>query len=249
MSELKRLLRIAPIKNSDAKKLLDRHHPLGSGHAFLFALGIFWAEKCEGVMTFGPPISNLAVVALDLRQCDVLELRKLWVSDVPEKNTESRALAIAARIIRKRYPRLKLLLTYCDGEEKATAYRAAGWMPQKKNRYISEYLVDGRWLSARDANRKRVTKRAAQTKTVTRIKYVLPLDASVAQSVCQASSLEMAVQLRPGRSKSHVIPGELVSDEGVGDLEKSQDSAISDRLDERDGLADEPAKRPLDERP
>lgn len=203
MSELKQSLRLERIENRAAKRMLDAHHPLGAGQAFTFALGIFWQGRCEGVLTFGNPISNLAVQRYGLRQCESFELRKMWLSDRPPANSESRILAIAARLIRKHYPLVKILLTYCGSEETASAYRAAGWIAQDANSYVREVLVDDKWYSIRDANRYRLTSRATEKKTESRRKFVLPLDASVAQRIERSpSKRETAGSDRPGRSIS-----------------------------------------------
>lgn len=183
--------------------MLEKHHPLGAGQNFTFALGVFWEGRCEGVLTFGNPISNLAVHRYGLKQCESLELRKMWCSDVLPANSESRTLAIAARLIRQHYPQIKILLTYCDGEERAAAYRASGWIPQDASTYVREILYHGKWYSVREANRRGITKLASETKTETRRKFVLPLDASVVSKVERpASSGKVAARNRPGRSKS-----------------------------------------------
>jgi hypothetical protein len=187
LSELKQSLRLEKIANIEAAALLNAKHPLGSGHSFAFSLGVFWRDHCEGVLTFGCPISNNAVKRYGLRQCDSLELRKFWISDVPPKNSESRILAIAARIIRKRYPQLWLLLTYCAGDEAASAYKAAGWIPCEAHQYVREVKINGRWLSVRNANRLGVTKQAAEKKSENRRKFVLPLTAAAAQLIAAKS--------------------------------------------------------------
>jgi hypothetical protein len=187
VSELKLSLRIEKITNPAAKRLLDRHHPLGAGQAFAFALGVFWQGRCEGVLTFGNPICNNAVKRFGLRQCDVLELRKLWMSDKPPKNSESRVLAIAARIIRKTYPQLQLLLTYCGGEEAAAAYKASGWIPLEAHQYVREIRVGSTWYSVRDANRKRILGLAEEKKSESRRKYVLPLNQQTTELIKSAS--------------------------------------------------------------
>lgn len=158
-----------------AAEYLLLHHPLGDGRGFTLAIGVFWLGKIEGVMTFGSPISCAAVSRYRLRQCDVMELRKMWLSDVPPKMTESRCLAIAAKLIREHYPRLILMLTYCDGDESAASYKGAGWISQDAHRYVREVFVDGRWYSVRNANRKGITKLATEKKYEYRRKWIYPL--------------------------------------------------------------------------
>ena len=129
MSELKQSLRLDLIDKDRAIRLLEQGHRLGGGlKTFSFALGIFWRGNLEGAMTWGAPASNRAPLAYGLRQAEMLDLRRFWLSDVPPANAESRALSVACRLIGKQYPRLRLLTTYCDTEERAAAYRAAGWL-------------------------------------------------------------------------------------------------------------------------
>lgn len=207
MSESKNL-RLRPIPNEAARQLLDKRHPLGAGQSFAFALGIEWTGVIQGVLTFGNPISNNAVKRFGLRQCDVLELRKMWCSDVLPKNSESRALGVAARIIRKRYPQLAMLITYCEGDEKASAYKAAGWVPQEAHQYEREYLVNGRWMSSRDANRHGVRKLATEVKKENRRKWILPLNDDGRQL------LDIAMSNKPKRP-----------DTGVGSLKTRGDAS------------------------
>lgn len=203
-----------PISNRSAAAILDAKHQLGAGHAPSLAFGIYWNGRCEGVITFGAPIANNAVHRYRLRQDEVLELRKMWVSDVPPAMSESRALAVVAKLIRKRYSHLKLLLTYCEGDERAAAYKASGWIPQTANRYLREYrLPSGAVMSVRDVNRKggeRILPTGTEKIFVHRRKWVLPLTPEVA-SVVQSST--PAVQAgdggsRPTRTLHSTLSGE-----------------------------------------
>ena len=183
MSAVKECLRVAKISNADASRYLEKNHPLGAGnHAVKFALGIFWNGRFEGVMTWGIPVSSSAVLIYNIRLCDCLELRKMFVSDVPPKNSESRALGVAVRMIRKTYPQLKALITYCDSEEAASSYRGIGWIPQESHCYINEIKHGGKWYTVRDANRHGFANtNAEETKSANRMKYILPLDEAVRQ--------------------------------------------------------------------
>lgn len=182
-------MRLDRINNRAAAKFLDDHHPLGFGAKNVtVSLGIFWAGKLEGVMTFGAPVSNQAVSRYGLRLCDALELRKMWMSDVPPAMSESRALGVAARLVKKHYPRLKLLITYCDETDRAASYKAAGWIPQDAQRYVREVLVNGKRLSMRDANRKAVTKQATEKRYEHRRKWVLPLAPDMIEVIQRAGS-------------------------------------------------------------
>jgi hypothetical protein len=180
----------------DAKAMLERAHPLGMGRSCMLALGIFWDEVCEGVATWGSPIVNNAVQRYGLRSDECLELRKMWLSDRPEKNAESRALAVMVRLIAKKYGRLRLLLTYCESDEKAAAYRGAGWIPQQAYRYLREILLpDGKTLSLRDFNRKGGKKTFGENwkgTYVNRRKWIYVLDKSLAPLVQSSMPVNQA---------------------------------------------------------
>lgn len=184
MSESAKSLRVERIRSEAARDYLERHHPLGAGNAaFTFGLGVFLSGRLVGVMTVGNPGSNNAGAAIGLRQHELFELRKMHLLDACPRNSESRALAILALLVRKHYPDVKAIITYCDTEEKAAAYKAAGWKPGKAHRYLREVKIAGRWLSVREANRRGVTKQATDQKYESRCKWVLPLRPEVAALV------------------------------------------------------------------
>lgn len=181
---------VKSITNKSAKSILDKYHALGMGRAVSLSFGVYWNDKCEGAITFGAPISNTAVHRYKLRQDETLELRKMWMSDVPAAMSESRALSVCARIIKKSYPHIQMLITYCDSEDAASAYKGAGWIKQNSHHYLRELvLVDGRTISVREANRKGGAKLfvGARKIYVDRRKWVLPLNQRIA-SVVQAVS-------------------------------------------------------------
>ncbi|HND55591.1 MAG TPA: hypothetical protein PLV92_24420 [Pirellulaceae bacterium] len=175
MSASKQIL-LKPIDNRAARRILDKRHPLGCGAPFRFAFGVEYEGYIEGVLTFGGPTVNTAVTRWALAQHEVLELRKMWCSDKLPRNSESRALAISLRLIRRHFHGVALLLTYCDDDEKATAYKAAGWTACEAHRYVREVLVGGKWLSVRDANRYRVTDQATAKRYETRRKWLIGVD-------------------------------------------------------------------------
>lgn len=190
---MKHSLRLTLIAPKRAIALLDQHHPLGAGGLRpSFALGIFWQDSLAGVMTWGHPVTNTAVQALGLRAGQALELRKFWLADHVPANSESRALSVAAHLIRQRYAHLVILTTYCDADEPATAYRAAGWQPLASWRYVREVRVAGQWRSIREINRRGGLVRVSHedVRYAERRKWVLPLNAEVAQRLARLPSRE-----------------------------------------------------------
>lgn len=179
-------MRLRVIENKLAASILEKRHPLGAGGAFAFAFGLCLGDKVHGVMTFGRPAANGAAKCFGLRQCDTIELRKMWCDDILPKNSESQALGISARLIKKRYPQIHVLFTYCEGEEKASAYKGAGWTPLTAHTYVSELRVGEKWFHARDFNRYFRHDQAAEKRYTTRRKWAIGLTNVGRQSVTTA---------------------------------------------------------------
>ena len=60
----------------------------------------------------------------------MLELNRMAFSDVLPRNSESRALSIAFRLIKKHYPHIEWILSFSDGTQcgDGTIYRASGFV-------------------------------------------------------------------------------------------------------------------------
>jgi hypothetical protein len=125
-------IHVAPISKKDADALINRLHYSHKtvNNAFL-ALGVFLNGRLEGAMTFGPSMdkSNLGLVR-NTAWNGFLELNRLAFSEALPRNSESRALSIALRMIRKHYPHIEWVISFADGCQRGdgTIYRAAGFM-------------------------------------------------------------------------------------------------------------------------
>jgi|SRR6185312_11339471 hypothetical protein len=99
--------RVTPIAKRDADALIIRLHYSHKkvNNAFL-ALCVFLGGRLEGAMTFGPPMdkSNIEGMIRDTAWNGFLELNRLAFSEALPRNSESRALAVAMRMIKKHYP-------------------------------------------------------------------------------------------------------------------------------------------------
>lgn len=76
-----------------------------------------------GAMMWGRPISS------KIDQSHILELTRMYFVEESPKNTESYALAMARRYIRRHYPHIRGLIAYSSTAEKhqGTIYQADGW--------------------------------------------------------------------------------------------------------------------------
>jgi hypothetical protein len=98
--------------------------------------GVFIEGKLHGVMSFGPPMDKSKVLGLVVDANgnpapwnDMLELNRMAFDDVLPKNSESRAIAVAVRLIRKYAPNIKWILSFADGCQcgDGAIYRASGF--------------------------------------------------------------------------------------------------------------------------
>ena len=82
-------------------------------------------------MSFGSPMDKRKVITLvnNTRWNEMLELNRMAFDDFLPKNSESRALSIAFKLIRKNAPHIKWILSFSDGVQcgDGTIYRAAGF--------------------------------------------------------------------------------------------------------------------------
>tara|TARA_R100000353_G_scaffold124564_1_gene88425 strand:- start:5979 stop:6683 length:705 start_codon:yes stop_codon:yes gene_type:complete len=93
--------------------------------------GVFLNGKMHGVMSFGSPMDKRKVITLvnNTRWNEMLELNRMAFDDFLPKNSESRALSIAFKLIRKNAPHIKWILSFSDGVQcgDGTIYRASGF--------------------------------------------------------------------------------------------------------------------------
>lgn len=113
--------------------------------------GVFLSDKLEGVMSFGSPmVKKLAHGLVEGTTWNgMLELNRMAFSDALPKNSESRAMGVAFRLIKKHYPHIEWILSYSDGTQcgDGTIYRASGfWLTGiKENKSIIAFPDGSRY--------------------------------------------------------------------------------------------------------
>ena len=94
--------------------------------------GVYLDGRLEGVMSFGPSMDKRKSLAFveDTQWNGFLELNRMAFSDRLPKNSESRALGVAMRLIKKHYPHIEWIVSYADGSQcgDGTIYRASGFV-------------------------------------------------------------------------------------------------------------------------
>lgn len=124
---------VKPIKSNIANEFVKKHHY--SGKVVINSqlhFGCFLNGVLGGVMSFGPSLDKSKVIGLVKNTAwnDFLELNRMAFSDLLPKNSESRCISVAIRLIKKYYPNIKWIISFADGCQcgDGTIYRASGFI-------------------------------------------------------------------------------------------------------------------------
>ena len=83
-------------------------------------------------MQFGPSMDKRKTITLvaGTEWNNYLELNRMAFTDRLPRNSESRAIGVAMRLIRKHYPHIEWVVSYADGTQcgDGTIYRASGFL-------------------------------------------------------------------------------------------------------------------------
>lgn len=124
---------VAPVSSADANRLVKRLHYSGKVvQNSQLHLGVFLNGRLEGAMQFGPSLDKRKTQGLVAGTAwnDFIELNRMAFSEALPRNSESRAIGIAMRIIKKHYPHIKWVISFADGCQcgDGTIYRASGFV-------------------------------------------------------------------------------------------------------------------------
>ena len=94
--------------------------------------GVFYEGRLHGVMSFGPSLDKSKMQGLveGTGWNEFLELNRMAFDDVLPRNSESRAISVALRLIKKNAPQIKWVVSFADGCScgDGTIYRASGFL-------------------------------------------------------------------------------------------------------------------------
>ena len=124
---------VKPIGSKDAAELVRRIHYSGKvTQNSQLHLGVFLDGRLEGAMQFGPSMDKRKMLGLvpGTGWNGFLELNRMAFSDRLPRNSESRALGVAFRMIRKHYPHIEWIVSFSDATQcgDGTIYRASGFV-------------------------------------------------------------------------------------------------------------------------
>lgn len=130
---------VAPISARDAAKIIKRVHYSGKVvQNSQLHFGVFLHGRLEGAMQFGPSMDKRKLIGLvaGTQWNGFIELNRMAFSDRLPRNSESRALGIALRMMQKTYPHLEWVVSFADGTQcgDGTIYRASGFVLTQINK-------------------------------------------------------------------------------------------------------------------
>jgi len=130
---------IKPIKSQIANEFVKKWHYSGkTTQNSQLHFGAFYGSILHGVMSFGPSIDKRKTVALvkGTRLNDYLELNRMAFDSFLPKNSESRSLSVALRLIKKNYPTMEWIISFADGTQcgDGAIYRASGFVLTQINK-------------------------------------------------------------------------------------------------------------------
>lgn len=152
---------LKPIDAKAANELIKRVHYSGKVvQNSQLHIGVYYHGKLEGAMQFGPSLDKRKIMGLvsGTGWNEFIELNRLAFTDALPRNSESRALAVAMRLLRKYAPQIKWVISFADATQcgDGTIYRAAGfvltgikkndqiWESPRGARFSRTSLTDGR---------------------------------------------------------------------------------------------------------
>ena len=178
---------VKPIASRDANNFIKKQHysgkvvPNSSLH-----FGVFWNDKLEGVLQYGSSMRKDFTIKLvaDTKWNDFMELNRMAFSDKLPRNSESRAISVSIRLIKKHYPNVKWIISFADGTQcgDGTIYRASGFVLTgiKKNVGLRTNPETGEVMQAMQAHHKMITKEFTKWEALKgfQFRYVYFLDKS-----------------------------------------------------------------------
>ena len=150
---IKNKLKVKLIKKPLADSIIKKYHYSGKVvQNSKLNFGVYYDDVLEGAIQFGSPLDKKKVIKyVDNSSWNSLfEINRMAFSDRLPKNSESRALSISMKMIKKNYPFVKWILTFADATScgDGTIYRACGFLlvGVNKNTTIHE-MPDGYLIS------------------------------------------------------------------------------------------------------
>jgi hypothetical protein len=132
MGQAKQLI-VKVLPSKIANEFVCKHHYSGKvvPNSQLH-FGVFFNNCLHGVMSFGPSINKKGTINLvrGTKWAEFIELNRMAFDEVLPKNSESRAIAVALRMIAKNALQIKWVISFADATQcgDGAIYRASGFV-------------------------------------------------------------------------------------------------------------------------
>lgn len=172
---------VRPITRDAADATIKRYHYSGKTvNNSQLHLGVFFNGVLWGAMQFGPSLDKRKIQSLvrDTPWNGFLELNRMAFGDGLPRNSESRAIAVAMRLLRKNAPHVQWIVSFADATQcgDGTIYRASGfvltgikkntqaWVAPTGEQFSRTSLTDGRSKQQQQQQARQVISRTSHTK-------------------------------------------------------------------------------------
>ena len=151
----------------------------------LARLGVWEDMRFCGVVLFGRGACPAAGKQFGLEQLEICELVRVAMDT--HLTPVSRVVAVAVRLLRRRCPRLRLIVSYADPEQghHGGIYQAMGWQYVGLSTPQVSFMLYGKRIHKRSGNSMMGKKHTLPRATIPeqRHKYLLPLDDEMRERV------------------------------------------------------------------
>lgn len=126
-------IEVKVIPSKIAVPFIKKHHYSGKvvNNSNLH-FGVFLDNKLHGVMSYGPSLDKSKMIGLveGTGWNEFLELNRMAFDDVLPRNSESRAISMSIKLIKKNAPQIKWIVSFADGCScgDGTIYRASNFV-------------------------------------------------------------------------------------------------------------------------
>ena len=178
-------IKLAVISSRVANEFVCAHHYSGKvvPNSQLH-IGVYQNNELHGVLQFGPSINKIGTIktVAFTKWDEYMELNRMVFDEALGKNTESRAIAIAMRLIKKNAPQIKWIVSFADATMcgDGTIYRASGFklVAITRNTAIRINPANGERMHVIQAHHKKISKefRTWPAATGYQLKYIYFLD-------------------------------------------------------------------------
>jgi len=139
-------MKVRSIGRTLANEIIKKNHYSGTvALGTKVSLGIYVDEILYGVMQLGKGVnpSGTAKSVEGSKNDQYLELNRLWISDELGYNSESKAIGLMFKWLKKNMPEIKWLISFADGIEgnAGTIYQATNWI------YTGYNTTGGLWIT------------------------------------------------------------------------------------------------------